>query len=117
MTDLTTLSADVHNNTLGAYLRQLWDARTNGQTHGIWRPRLGRFVTMEELVEMQAKQSRVIHVDIIPFFKPGDPAPSGYNEWHEWAEVQCKAGLRQSQCSTCNRWYFPHEKHNCEEQP
>jgi len=56
MTDLTTLSADIHNNTLGAYLRNLWDARTNGQTHGIWRPELGRFVTMEELKQMTEKE-------------------------------------------------------------
>ena len=117
MTDLSTLSADIHNNTLGAYLRRLWDAaRAAGQAHGIWRPELGRFVTMEELEAMQARQLGVIHVDIISFFKPGDPAPSGYNEWHEWAKVQCKAGLRQSQCPTCNRWYFPQEKHNCEAQ-
>ncbi len=53
MTDLTTLSADVHNNTLGAHLRRLWDAaRAAGQGHGIWRMDLGRFVTMEELKEM-----------------------------------------------------------------
>ena len=26
-------------------------------------------------------------------FKPGDQAPAGYLAWHEWAEVQHKAGL------------------------
>ena len=26
-------------------------------------------------------------------YKPGDPPPTGYLEWHEWAEVQRKAGL------------------------
>ena len=51
---LNTLSADPHNNTLGAHLRSLWDAaRAAGQVHGIWRPQLGRFVTMEELREME----------------------------------------------------------------
>lgn len=51
---LTTLSADPHDNTLGAHLRKLWDAvRAAGQEHGIWRPELGRFVTMEELREME----------------------------------------------------------------
>jgi len=25
-------------------------------------------------------------------FKPGDPAPTGYLEWHEWAEVQHRDG-------------------------
>lgn len=53
MTDTTDLSADIHNNTLGAYLRAMWDARTSGQTHGIWRPELGKFVTMEELERME----------------------------------------------------------------
>ena len=30
-----------------------------------------------------------------PDFQPGDQAPEGYLAWHEWAEVQHKAGLRQ----------------------
>lgn len=51
---LTTLSADPHNNTIGAHLRRLWDAaRASGQGHGIWRPQLGRYVTMDELKEME----------------------------------------------------------------
>ena len=53
MTDTTDLSADIHNNTLGAYLRAMWDARTSGQTHGIWRPELRKFVTMDELAKME----------------------------------------------------------------
>lgn len=44
-----------------------------------------------------------------PGFKPGDPAPSGYLAWHEWAEVQHKAGLRQAQCPDCSRWKYPQE--------
>ena len=28
-------------------------------------------------------------------YKPGDQAPEGYLAWHEWAEVQHKAGLRR----------------------
>lgn len=47
---LTTLSADPQNNTLGQHLRQQWDAaRAAGQSHGVWRPELGRFITMKEL--------------------------------------------------------------------
>ena len=42
-------------------------------------------------------------------FKPGDPAPKGYNAWHDWAEVQAKAGLKQVQCGGCSRWNFPQE--------
>ena len=36
-------------------------------------------------------------------YKPGDQAPEGYLAWHEWAEVQHKAGLRQKQCGQCGR--------------
>jgi hypothetical protein len=42
-------------------------------------------------------------------FKPGDPPPEGYLNWHAWAEVQDKAGLRQKQCSRCGLWKFPQE--------
>lgn len=42
-------------------------------------------------------------------YKPGDPAPEGYLAWHEWAEVQRKAGLRQKQCYECGKWRFPQE--------
>lgn len=41
-------------------------------------------------------------------YKPGDPPPDGYLAWHEWAEVQHKAGLRQRQC-LCGKWVFPQE--------
>ena len=37
----------------------------------------------------------LVHLLIMPTYKPGDPAPTGYLQWHEWAEVQWKAGLRQ----------------------
>ena len=42
-------------------------------------------------------------------YKPGDQAPDGYLEWHEWAEVQHKAGLRQKQCGRCGLWRFPQQ--------
>lgn len=42
-------------------------------------------------------------------YKPGDPAPTGYTDWHEWAEVQHKAGLRQAQCGRCGLWRYPQE--------
>ena len=58
--------------------------------------------------------TKIIHISIVPRFKAGDPRPEGYNAWHEWAEAQHKAGLRQSQCKKCHRWHFPHEKHDCE---
>ena len=42
-------------------------------------------------------------------YKPGDQAPEGYLAWHEWAEVQHKAGLRQKQCGKCGLWRYPQE--------
>jgi hypothetical protein len=42
-------------------------------------------------------------------YKPGDPPPDGYLNWHAWAEVQDKAGLRQKRCSRCGLWKFPQE--------
>lgn len=42
-------------------------------------------------------------------YKPGDPAPKGYLAWHEWAEAQHKAGLRQKQCGRCGLWRYPQE--------
>lgn len=47
-----------------------------------------------------------------PTFKPGDPAPEGYINWHEWAAVQHTAGLRQKKCPACLRWKYPQEMHD-----
>ena len=44
-----------------------------------------------------------------PDFAPGDQAPEGYLAWHEWAEVQHKAGLRQKECGRCGKWKYPQE--------
>jgi hypothetical protein len=48
-------------------------------------------------------------VTMTPEFKPGDPEPSGYLDWHAWAKVQHKAGLRQSQCARCCLWCYPQQ--------
>ena len=42
-------------------------------------------------------------------YKPGDQPPTGYIDWHEWAEVQHKAGLRQKECGRCGKWKYPQE--------
>ena len=42
-------------------------------------------------------------------YQPGDPPPSGYLDWHEWADVQHKAGLRQARCCDCGKLKFPQE--------
>lgn len=49
----------------------------------------------------------IVHLLIMPTYKPGDPEPTGYLQWHEWAEVQWKSGLRQCQCGSCGRYCFP----------
>jgi len=52
---------------------------------------------------------RLIYIDIMPVFKKGDPPPVGYCEWHEWAKVQQRGGLRQRRCWNCGLWRFPQE--------
>lgn len=49
----------------------------------------------------------------------GSLPPSGYLDWHEWAEIQYKGGLRQSACPSCGRWLFPQERkvHECGDNP
>lgn len=42
-------------------------------------------------------------------YKPGDLPPTGYLEWHEWAEVQRNAGIKQRQCGKCGKWKTPQE--------
>ncbi|MFA6213508.1 MAG: hypothetical protein WC714_28990 [Candidatus Obscuribacterales bacterium] len=42
-------------------------------------------------------------------YKPGDMPPEGYLEWHEWAEVQRKAGIKQVACGRCGKWKTPQE--------
>lgn len=49
MTNLATLPAEPGNNQLGEHLRKLWDAaRAAGQTVGVWRPDIGKFVTLDK---------------------------------------------------------------------
>jgi len=46
---------------------------------------------------------------VMPKFNPGDLPPSGYLEWHEWADVQRKAGIKQSCCTRCCKLKTPQE--------
>jgi hypothetical protein len=49
-------------------------------------------------------------------YKPGDLPPSDYLGWHEWAEVQRKAGIKPALCAKgCGRWITPQEipSHRC----
>jgi hypothetical protein len=51
----------------------------------------------------------LVCLTIPPIFKAGDPAPTGYFDWHEWARVQGKAGLKQRKCRQCGLYRFPQE--------
>ena len=42
-------------------------------------------------------------------YQPGDQPPEGYIAWHEWAEVQRRAGIKQQMCGRCSRWKTPQE--------
>lgn len=44
-------------------------------------------------------------------YKPGDLPPKGNNylAWHEWADVQYKAGIKQKPCKRCGKWLTPQE--------
>lgn len=42
-------------------------------------------------------------------YQPGDQPPEGYLAWHEWADVQFKAGIKQVECGSCGLWKTPQE--------
>jgi hypothetical protein len=42
-------------------------------------------------------------------YKPGDLPPEGYLAWHEWADVQRKAGIKQVECGRCGKYKTPQE--------
>lgn len=48
-------------------------------------------------------------LDFVGEYQPGDPAPTDYNDWHAWAEVQDAAGLRQVRCACCSKLKYPQE--------
>ena len=52
---------------------------------------------------------RVACILVQETYKPGSQAPTGYLAWHEWAETQHKAGLRQKECGKCGLWRYPQE--------
>jgi hypothetical protein len=54
-------------------------------------------------------QAAAVLAGVSDAYKPGDPPPGGYLNWHAWAEVQSKAGLEQVQCERCHLWRFPQE--------
>ena len=48
-------------------------------------------------------------LDVSGSYKPGEQPPTGYMNWHEWASVQHKAGLRQARCGKCSLMKYPQE--------
>ena len=45
-----------------------------------------------------------VHAD----YKVGELPPTGYSQWHEWAGVQHRGGLRQVR-GPDGKWKFPQE--------
>ena len=54
-------------------------------------------------------QIDALHILEQATYAPGDQAPEGYLAWHEWADTQHKAGLRQKECGRCGLWRYPQE--------
>ena len=54
----------------------------------------------------------ICHFETVGNYQPGDQPPAGYANWHEWAAVQHKAGLRQLRCEQCRLCKFPQERHH-----
>ena len=55
----------------------------------------------------------LICIEIASDYAVGSQPPPGYGNWHEWAKIQYKAGLRQSRCKECKLFHFPQE-HPCD---
>ena len=51
----------------------------------------------------------MMHILTQKEYKSGDMPPDGYLAWHEWAEVQRKAGIKQVSCGRCGLWKTPQE--------
>lgn len=51
---------------------------------------------------------KMVSLSITGIYKVGDPPPTGYVAWHEWARVQYNGGLRQT-CGADGKWRFPKE--------
>ena len=64
---------------------------------------------MPDITFRLGKNRRISFLSFVGTYKPGDLPPIGYNDWHEWARVQEKAGLRQVRCGHCSLWRYPQE--------
>ena len=54
-----------------------------------------------------------VFIDFTPDFEVGSQPPSGYTDWHSWADKQHEGGLRQLYCGGCSKWLFPQEICKC----
>lgn len=68
---------------------------------------------MAEPVEEWTKWRRAQERHALQSSIVGTQPPGGYMDWHNWAEAQHKAGLRQKRCRTCGLYMFPQEKCAC----
>lgn len=55
------------------------------------------------------RSGEIIHIGIVPDYKPGDDPPDGYVQWHAWADAQHNAGLSQTRCVICGLANYPQE--------
>ena len=62
-----------------------------------------------QMVKKRPKGKRPMNILTQATYKPGDQAPEGYLAWHEWADTQHKAGLRQKECGRCGNWFYPQQ--------
>ena len=62
-------------------------------------------------MNISVRFNRGSKAELMAEYPKGASPPTGYMDWHEWAESQKLHGLVQAKCKHCKRWYFPQEIH------
>ena len=60
---------------------------------------------------MKKKLKAKIFLDVGRAYKVGDPIPHGYIDRQEWARVHMRAGIKQTLCQKCRKYFFTTENH------
>lgn len=71
-------------------------------------PSFGPFMEATKSGRFIAHRTRLCR-EVEATYRPGDLPPEGYPAWHEWADVQRKARIKQVECGNCGRWKTPQE--------
>jgi hypothetical protein len=61
------------------------------------------------LVRVVKTSDPLARFELMKDWPKGCAPPTGYVEWHNWAEAQDGHGLKQERCSRCKLWFFPQE--------